>query len=435
MPFKFLFSLRQLIVFGLMLSTFSGAARATQVVDYIVAVVNDEVVLSSELNQALNQVKEQFAGRGQLPDESILRRQVLERIVITKAQVQRARQGGLKVSDPELNAAMEDIAARNGMSLNQFALALRREGVDYLALRRQVHDEILVSQLRQAEVDSHINVSEEDIRLMLERQSGSDKVEYHLAHILIALSSDADVAARQQAEQEAQDVVTKAREGVDFAQLAVTHSDSPRALDGGDLGWRRGNALPTLFADTVPQLGVGEISDPINTSGGLHIVKLLDKRGADSGTVVRETKTRHILLKPNILRNPEQTRARLDEIRSRIVEGADFAELARENSEDPGSANQGGDLGWQGPESFVPEFQQALDVLEPNEISPVFKSPFGFHIAQLIERRDMDRTEDLRRAQARQAIFRRKVAEEQDVWMRQLREEAYVEYREQPEAG
>ncbi len=414
---------------------YSQPVPAAQVLDYIVAVVNEEVVLSSELNQALRQVKDQFAGRGALPDEDILRRQVLERIVVTKAQVQRARQGGLRVSDQELNAALQDIAARNGMSLNQFALALRREGIDYLQLRRQVQEELLVTQLRQAEVDSRIAVSDEDVRLLLEQQGESDKVEYQLAHILIALPSDASPEARKAAEQEAAEVVAKARAGEDFAQLAVTHSDSPRALDGGDLGWRRGNALPTLFSDVVPSLGEGEVSDPINASGGLHIVQLVEKRGAASGALVQETHAKHILLKPNVLRNAEQTQQRLQQLRQQIADGADFAELAKEHSEDPGSANQGGDLGWQGPETFVPEFQRALDVLEIGELSPVFKTPFGWHIATVMERREKDRTEELRRAQARQAIFRRKVSEEQDVWIRQLRDEAYVEYRELPDAG
>ena len=413
----------------------SPTARAAQVLDYIVAVVNDEVVLSSELNQALEQVKQQFAGRGELPDEDVLRRQVLERIVVTKAQVQRALQGGMRISDDELNAAMNDIAARNGLSLNQFALALRREGIDYLQLRQQVRDEILVTRLRQAEVDSRVTVSDEDVGLMLEKQGDSDKIEYHLAHILIAVPSNADPETRSAAQAEAAEVVAKVRAGEDFGQLAVTHSDSPRALDGGDLGWRRGNALPTLFADVVPTLEAGQISEPINASGGLHIIQLVEKRGAGTGTLVKETHAKHILLKPNVLRNDQQTREALEKIRQQIVDGADFAKLAKKHSEDPGSVNQGGDLGWQGPETFVPEFQQALDVLDINELGPVFKTPFGWHLAMVTERREKDRTDDLRKAQARQAIFRRKASEEQEVWIRQLREEAYVEYRDRPDAG
>ncbi|ORE87516.1 peptidyl-prolyl isomerase [Oceanococcus atlanticus] len=426
---------RHALVLAALLLLVSPFSRAAQVLDYIVAVVNDEVVLSSELNQALDQIKQQFAGRGPLPEEEVLRRQVLERIVVTKAQVQRAQQGGLRVGDEQLNQAMEDIAARNGMSLNQFALALRREGIDYLQLRQQVRDEILVNQLRQREVDSRIVVTEDDVDLLLEQQGESDKVEYHLAHILIAIPSDATSQARDAATQKAAQVVSEARDGADFAQLAITHSDSPRALDGGDLGWRRGNALPTLFADVVPELEVGGVSDPINASGGLHIVKLVDKRGTSGDALVKETHARHILLKPNVLRNPQQTRAKLEEIRQQIADGADFTKLAKQHSEDPGSANQGGDMGWQGPETFVPEFQRALDLLEPGELSPVFQTPFGWHIAEVIDRRERDRTEDLRRAQARQAIFRRKAGEEQEVWLRQLRDEAYVEYREQPDAG
>lgn len=420
---------------AILLPSLSQPVRAAQVVDYIVAVVNDEVVLSSELEQSLQQIKGQLGSRGQLPDEEVLRRQVLERLVVTKAQVQRALQGGLTVSDQDLNQAMEDIAARNGMSLAQFAQVLRREGIDYLQVRRQIRDEMLVNQLRQREVDARILVTDEDVALLLEQQAGQEQVEYLLSHILIAVPSGADPEARDEAEAKARDIVRQAREGTDFSQLAITHSDSPRALEGGDLGWRRGNALPTLFADAVPRMQAGDVSEPINASGGLHIVKLMDKRGAAAGALVRETRARHILLQPNVLRTPEQTQAELRKLRDRIADGADFAALAREHSEDPGSANQGGDLGWQGPETFAPEFQRALDVLEPGELSPVFRSPFGFHIAEVLERRERDRSEELRREQARTAIFRRRASEEYETWLLQLRDEAYVEYRERPDAG
>lgn len=420
---------------AILVPSLSQPVRAAQVVDYIVAVVNDEVVLSSELEQSLQQIKGQLGGRGQLPDEEVLRRQVLERLVVTKAQVQRALQGGLTVSDQDLNQAMEDIAARNGMSLAQFAQVLRREGIDYLQVRRQIRDEMLVNQLRQREVDARILVTDEDVALLLEQQAGQEQVEYLLSHILIAVPSGADPEARDEAEAKARDIVRQAREGADFSQLAITHSDSPRALEGGDLGWRRGNALPTLFADAVPRMQAGDVSEPINASGGLHIVKLMDKRGATAGALVRETRARHILLQPNVLCTPEQTETELRKLRDRIADGADFAALAREHSEDPGSANQGGDLGWQGPETFAPEFQRALDVLEPGELSPVFRSPFGFHLAEVLERRERDRSEELRREQARTAIFRRRASEEYETWLLQLRDEAYVEYRERPDAG
>ncbi len=413
----------------------SWTAHAAQVLDYIVAVVNDEVVLNTELEQSLQQIKAQYAGNGQLPDDEVLRRQILERIVITKAQVQRALQGGLRVSDADLNRAMEEIANRNGLDLNQFALTLRRQGIDYLQIRQQVRDDILVNQLRQAEVDSRVVVTDEDIDLLLEHSALEDQSEFHLAHILIAVPSGADPKTRREAEEKANDIVRKARAGQDFTQLAITYSDSPRALEGGDLGWRRGNALPTLFADLVPQLEPGAISDPINGGGGLHIVKLLERRGIAGGATVRETRARHILLKPNVLRGAEKTREELEALRQQIVDGADFAALAKTHSEDPGSANQGGDLGWQGPETFVPEFQRALDVLEPEELSPVFQTPFGFHLAMVLDRRERDRTEEIQRNQARSAIFKRKASEEYDIWIRQIRDEAYVEYRTSPGAS
>ena len=412
------------------------ATASLKVVDYIVAVVNEDVIMSSELSQTVDQLRQQLSDRGSLPSNDVLRRQVLERLIVTRIQVQRARQGGLAIDDARLNAAMAEIAARNGMNLNQFAQALRREGIDYLQLREQVRDDMLVEQLRQREVNSRIAVSDEDVALLLEKQAGDqDDLEYRLSHILIALSADADAEDRAAAQAEAAEVVEKARAGANFADLAITHSDSPRALEGGDLGWRRGSELPTLFADPVPRMSPGEVSDPIPASGGLHIVKLDNLRGAERSAMVRETHARHILLKPNVLRNPQETREEAEALRDEISAGGDFAKLAREHSEDPGSANQGGDLGWQGPEVFQPEFQQALDVLEPGEISPVFQTPFGWHIAQVIERRERDRTEEIKRAQARSAIFRRKASEEYESWVRQLRDEAYVEYREAPDAG
>lgn len=427
----------RLFLSGLCLSGLSFTAPASlKVVDYIVAVVNEDVIMSSELSQTVDQIKDQLRERGSLPSSEVLRRQVLERLIVTRIQVQRARQGGLSVEDARLNAAMADIAARNGMNLNQFAQALRREGIDYLQLREQVREDMLVEQLRQREVNSRIAVSDEDVALLLERQeSAADDVEYRLSHILISLPADADGDAREAAREEAAAIVAKARAGEEFSQLAITHSDSPRALEGGDLGWRRGSELPTLFADSVPQMRPGDVTDPIAASGGLHIVRLDERRGSERSAMVRETHARHILLKPNVLRDALQTREEAEALREELEQGADFAALAREHSEDPGSANQGGDLGWQGPEAYQPEFQQALDLLEAGETSPVFETPFGWHIAQVIERRERDRTEELKRAQARSAIFRRKASEEYESWVRQLRDEAYVEFREAPDAG
>ncbi len=409
--------------------------HAQQVVDYIVALVNEDVVLKSELDETYRNVEQQFRARGgELPSEDALRRQILERIIVTKVQVQRALQGGLQISDAELNQAMAEIASRNGMSLNEFAQALRREKIDYLQLRQQIRDDLLVERLRQREVESRIVVSSDDVDLLLEKQrrDGNDS-EYHLAHILMAMPEGASEQERARTSSTAADVVAKARAGADFGQLAVIHSNSPRAIEGGDLGWRRGGELPSLFAEVVPKLKKGAISDPIVTPGGIHIVKLLDKRGGAQGTNVRETRARHILLKPNVLRSVEQTLQLLADLRQQILDGADFAALAREHSEDPGSANQGGDLGWQGPENFVPEFQSALDALKPPEISEPFRSPFGFHIVQLQERREIDRTADIQRSQARAAIFKRKMGDEYENWVRRLRDEAYVEYRPAPE--
>lgn len=424
------------LLLAMALALTTPAQASMQVVDYIVAVVNEDVIMSSELSETVDQLKEQIGDRGGLPSDSVLRRQVLERLIMTRIQVQRARQGGLGIDDARLNSAMSEIASRNGMSLNQFSQALRREGIDYLKLREQVRDDMLVEQLRQRDVNSRIAVSDEDVALLLERQASSaDDTEYRLAHILLSIPSDATTEEREKTQALAAQIVAEARDGADFGQLAITHSDSPRALEGGDLGWRRGSELPTLFAEQVPQLAAGELSDPIAAGGGLHIVKLVEQRGSERSAMVQETKARHILLKPNVLRDPQQTEAEAQQLRQKIQDGEAFAAIAKDKSEDPGSANQGGDLGWQGPEAFLPEFQQVLDVLEPGELSPVFRTPFGWHIAEVLERRERDRTDDIKRAQARQAIFKRKASEEYEQWVRQLRDEAYVEFREAPDAG
>ncbi len=418
----------------LLASLASSAQAALPAVDYIVAKVNDDVILASELRSNYETLAKQFAAQGNpLPPLDQIERQLLDRMVLTRVQLQRAEQSGLSVSDAELDRAMNELAARNNMSLNAFARTLRDEGLSYLELRRQVREDLLLSQLRGREVEGRIAVSERDVDAALRQGLADQNTEYRLSHILIAVSEDASPEERAAALDQANAVKSEYESGRAFRELAIEYSAASTAIEGGELGWRRGTELPSIVAAVAPRMDPGQVSDALAGPGGWHLFRLDEKRGAEGGdAMVAEVHARHILMRANPLRDDAQTEAALREIRQQIRDGADFSTLAKKNSEDPGSVNQGGDLGWQPAGTFDPAFQQALDSLKPGELSPVFRSSFGWHIAEVIERRERDRSDDMRRAMVRQAIFRRKVGEEFEAWARRLRAEAYVEYQPAP---
>ncbi|TXH03918.1 MAG: hypothetical protein E6R07_10940 [Nevskiaceae bacterium] len=406
------------------------AAVAGEPLDRIIVVVNDGVILQSELDGAIQDAHQQLKQRGIAdPPGDVLRTQVLERLVLNKLQTQRAAEAGIKIDDRELNEVVTNVAAQNGMNLPQFAEAVKKDGGNYLAVREQIRDQVLISRLRQKEVDSRVSVTDQDVDLYLATEEPQDNVEYRLSHILIAVPEGAKPEDRARARTKAEGVLKQLKDGADFAQVALANSDGQQALQGGDLDWRKAADLPSLFASTAAKLQKGEISNVLEAGSGYHIIKLVDVRGGGNRSTVTETHARHILLTPNAIRNEDQTSALARDLYDRIRKGADFAELAKQYSDDPGSKNAGGDLGFQPPGVFVPEFQIRLDQLKPGEISPPFRSKFGWHIASVIERRTRDTTEESRRARARNAIGERKSAEEYDIWLRRLREEAYVEYR------
>lgn len=413
----------------------STPARAAQLVDYVVAVVNEDVILNSQLEEAVDSIKRQIRASGNTPPtDTELREQMRERLIMQEIQSQRAAQRGIRVGDEELNQALEGIARQNGMNLREFARALRSEGVDFLMVREQVRNELLTNSLRQREIDARVSVTDREIDAFLAKTRKNDQAtEYRLEHILIAVpdgsTDDVRVAARAEAEQIRQAVI----DGASFSQMAISRSDATTALDGGDLGWRTAGALPTLFADEVDDMSVGSISPVIETGSGYNLIRLADQRGGQAAQLITETRARHILLQPNAIRDEYETRERAAELLEELKGGRDFAEAAREYSDDSGSANQGGDLGWQGPGSFVPEFEQRLANLEANEISEPFETQFGIHIVQLLERRTRDSAEDIARNQARMAIRQRKIAEEYEDWLRRQRAEAYVELRSAPD--
>lgn len=420
--------MRLLIV---LLTLFGASAQAAvEPIDRIVAVVNDGVVLQSELERALGVARQEIAARGiQAPPDSVLEEQVLERLITLRVQTQRAQEGGLRVDDRELNEVMGRIAEQNGLSLPAFADRIRNDGLDYLAVREQVRDEVLINRLRSKEVESRVLVTDQDIATLLAEQQKTADSEYHLSHILVSVAEGADAAARAQAKTKAEDLLKRIKAGEPFSKVAIENSDGQQALEGGDFGWRKGEDLPDLFTRALLRLKPGAVSNVIEGGSGYHLIWLQERRSLVARDSVEETRAQHILLTPNAIRDEEQTRVQARDFYDRIVKGENFESLAKQFSDDPGSKAGGGDLGWAQPGIFSPDFQQVLDALKPGEMSEPFRTGFGWHIAKVLERRVRDITDDSRRARARQAIANRKSGEEYELWLRRLRAEAYVETR------
>ncbi len=421
---------KQSILFVLLLSSLAAIQAGTPL-DRIVAVVNDDVVLQSELEDATRTA----AGRiqqqgGQLPPRDVLEKQVLEQLVVNKLQLQAAENTGIRIDDENLNRAINDIAARNNLSLAEFRRVLEQDGYDYENFRQKIRDEMVIARLRQRQVENRINVTDVEIDNYLANRElqGSGERQYRLAHILISLPQDASADEREQRRMVAEKVLEELEAGRDFADLARELSDGQQADDGGDLGWRKLNELPSLFSDKARRMDEGEVSEIIENESGFHIFQLTDTRSADTH-VVTQTKARHILMKPDELNSEADVRTRLEQLRQRIVNGTDFSELARAHSADTASAAQGGELGWISPGDLVPEFEQVMDQLEPGEVSQPFQTNFGWHIVEVLDRREKDSTSEHRRSQARAAIRERKSEEALQSWLREMRDEAYVDLR------
>ena len=418
---------------GLVITTQSQAALSVEKpLDRIVAVVNDEVITELQLNAEMGLIKKQLRQQNtRLPDDAVLKKQLLERMILRTIELQMAKRGSIRVNDEALNRTLENIAAQNRMSLSQFREALQREGVDYASFRENMRDEITVNTLQQRIVRNRIVVTQQEVDNFIENQKlrgGKDK-EYHLGHILIAVPEAASAQQIKVARAKAEKIVRDLRTGADFNQTAVSVSDGQQALEGGDLGWRRANALPSLFADWVIKQKVGNISDALRSPSGFHIIKLLEVRDNQPQHMVTQTHVRHILLKPFDAADDVETRARLEKLRKRIVAGEDFAALAKANSDDPGSAAQGGDLGWVSPGEMVPNFEQGMDALAVDELSKPVRSRFGWHLIQVLGRRNADITKKLQEKNARKAIRERKTGPALQEWVRRIRDEAFVETR------
>ena len=404
-----------------------------ELLDRIAAVVNDGVVLTSQLDAQTDEVTERLRQqKTELPPRNVLRRQILERLIVEEIQIQRADRLGVEVSEEMLNGALDDVAKRNNIGFPDLPAALAQQGVDYRDFRDEVRRQLKLQLLRQRDVIARINISPRELDQFMARQANApdQNAEYNISHILISVPVTASPEQIEEREKRAREVYEKAKGGEDFAQLAVAYSESSTNIEGGSLGWRRGPQLPSIIAERIAQMKAGEVSEPIRTPSGFHLFRLNELRGGQQQAVVAQIHTRHILLRTNELEDDQTVETKLAGIRERVLNGGeDFAAIAAVTSQDPGSAADGGDLGWTGPGTFLPEFEQEVAGLKDNEISKPFKTKYGWHIVQLLGRRDHDATEDVKQQRAYAQLRESKAEEETELWLRRLRDEAFVEYR------
>lgn len=408
----------------------AAPAPVPETLETIVAVVNDDVITRTELDNRLRTIKDQLKSQSaSLPPDPVLEKQVLDRMILARLQLQLADSNGIQVDDETLNRTIERIADDNKLTLPEFRAVLEKEGYDFAAFREDIRREIIISRVQQRQVNDRVMVTEQEIdNYLAQQQAQGSGLEYHLAHILIAVPDAASAERIQAARQRAEDVLAKLRAGADFQETAIAVSNGQQALQGGDLGWRKLGDLPTLFVDPVSHMKVGDISDVIRSPSGFHIIKLLDRR--DGGRhIITQTHARHILIRTDALTSDADAQAKLRELRKQIESGADFAVLARRYSNDTANATNGGDLGWITPGEMVPIFEEHMDKLAIGEVSEPFKTSFGWHIVQVLERRRHDNTDAFLRGQARDAIRQRKIEEELQSWLARLRDDAYVENR------
>ena len=408
-----------------------NVAADYQRLEAIVAVVDDDVVLASELMARLDTVRTSMIENNvQMPPSDVLINQIMERLIIENIQLQEAEKRGVTVDDETLARAVSSFANNNNMSMEEFRQTLAADGTNYRQFREEIRSELIITRLQRAMINRRISISEQDVQALLNspfyQQMFSD--EYRVGHIMRTLADDASDADAQAAVAQAQDLVQELRDGADFAQMAIAKSSASTALEGGDLGWRRAGELPTLFVDAVLDMQVDDIVGPIASGATIHIIKLLDQRGAGTERMA-QTNVSHILIRPSEIGTNEQAKAQAQAVYERIQAGEDFAELAREFSEDPASALNGGTLGWSTPDQFVPQFAQVMMAAGIGEVSTPFESEFGWHLLLVEDRREQDMSDEARRNMAMDLLFRRRFEEERQEWLKEIRDEAYVELR------
>ncbi|MCZ6890382.1 MAG: peptidylprolyl isomerase [Gammaproteobacteria bacterium] len=412
------------------------AAAEMVELDGIIAVVDDDVVLKSELIGRLDTIIESMQAQGMqsAPDREAIFSQLMERLILESIQLQMAEKRGIIIDDEELTGAVRQFADANEMTLEAFTRVIEADGMTYRQFREEIRREMILNRIQRGMVNRRIVMSDQDIEdviaspFFLELTSDA----FRVGHILIAVGNNSDRGAAAAASQEAREIVRLLREGADFAQMAVERSAGSTALEGGDLGWRSASELPSLFAEQIIAMQPGETADPVRNSLGFHVVQLLEKRGVSESQ--QQALARHVLVRPSAIRTPEETRLLIEELWQRVLDGEDFGEIAKEYSEDPGSALAGGELGWSSGEEFVPEFRAALARLDVGEISEPFESQFGWHFMQVVDRRDMDMTDETRRDMAVRFLHNRRFEEELQLWLKEIRDEAFVQIRDRDDA-
>jgi len=400
--------------------------------DGVAAIVNEGVVLKSQLNEEIATITQRAEEQGiQLPPPGVLEEQLLERLVLTEIQLQRANRIGLQVSDAMLNDSIARLAAQNNARFEDVPALLAADGIDYAEFRRSLRDDITVDQLRRIEVGQSINVSDREIEQCIADLEGNvvANSSYKLSHILLSVPEAADTDVVRAIEELADKIYADLQAGADFRELAVRHSAGPTALEGGSLGWMEGQQVPTVFVEILQSMKAGDISRPLRTSSSIHIVKVDEMRSAVERSEINQALVRHILITPNEIIDDATAKQRLEDALEKIRAGEDFGEQAKLLSDDPGSANLGGELGWSGPGTFVPEFEEVVKNSEIGVVSEPFRSQFGWHILEVLDRRVYDNTEDLKRRNCDLRIRNSKMEEETRLWMQRLRDEAFVQSR------
>lgn len=411
-----------------MLAT-SPAQAATEVIDQVVAIVDDDIIMASELRERVNALTQSLQSRGvQMPPEDTLIRETLDQLILENIQLQMGRRAGVRITDEEINRATQRIAAQNRMSLEQFQAALQSQGQSYENMREQVRREMIIRRVQMGNINQRVQITEEEVGNFMSTREGQNltQPEFRLLHALIALPSDAPPEQVSAAKNQAEAALSRIRSGTDFAQ-AVQDSASPYQFTGGDLGWRKLADLPSLLSDVAPALKPGETSEPIRSDSGFHIINLVEVRGREQ--VVTQTKARHILIKPSEIMTDAQAQALAANLRARVLAGEDFSELAQEYSEDIGSAQEGGELGWTTPGQMVPEFEATVQKTPVGEIAEPVRTQFGWHVVKVEGRRDKDMSDLATRNKAMDYVHNRKYQEELDAWLRQIRDEAFVDIK------
>ncbi len=423
-----------LLILSAFFSAPSIAAKSStpiEKMDRIIAVVDQSVITEQELSDRIATVSAQIEKQGTtLPPQDVLEKQILERLIVDSLQMQLAAQTGLKVDDTQLDKTIERIAAQNKLDVETFKDTLQKDGINIRKFREDIRNEITIARLREREVDNRLTVSEGEIDNYLTTQANrsEDQDEFEISHILIRTPEDSSPEDLQKAKAKTEAALKKLGSGAEFGEVSASFSDAPNALEGGNLGWKSGAQMPALFLESLKTMQVGEVAKPIRSPNGFHIIKLNDKRGGSSPLVVNQTHTRHILIKLSEVVSEKDGKHKMDIIKERLDNGTKFEDMARQYSED-GSANSGGDLGWVNPGDTVPQFEKAMNELKAGEISVPVRSPFGWHVIQVIERRKQDMSKEAARLKARQEIRARKSEEAYQDWIRELRDRAFVELR------